>query len=265
MKKLEMKDVQLISLNILKTIAKICEEQGFRYTLGFGTLIGAIRHKGFIPWDDDIDILMPRSDYEKFIKFMTEHPIENIKVFNWKYVNKYPLGISRVCDMRYKIEEKNFMKCDMGIFVDIYPLDGLANTYEEAKKAFYYTDKARANLLRLIKPKNENQNFFSIRYNISGIILKIKGLKRIHKELEKKARRYSFEECKYVGVPNWNWAQIVFQRDWFNNLIKAQFEDGEFNIISNYDDMLREEYGDYMTLPPVEKRTYHHQYIAYKR
>ncbi len=271
MRKMEMRDVQMVALDILKTIANVCEENNFKYTLAFGTLIGAIRHKGFIPWDDDVDIMMPRNDYEKLLEFLIKNPIDNFKVFNHKYVQDYPLGISRVCDMRYKIEEKSDRKskrnCDMGIFIDIYPLDGLADTYEDAKLAFSYTDKARANLLRIKDQTTPALTFSldSLRYMLSGILLKFKGVKGVQKELEKRARRFSFDECKYVGVPNWNWAQIVFQRDWFNEFKRVQFEDGEFNVISNYDAMLREEYGDYMKLPPVEKRIYHHQYIAYKR
>ena len=134
---MKMEDIQRVSLDVLKKIAEVCEREGFRYTLAYGTLIGAIRHKGFIPWDDDIDIQMPRPDYEKFITYMVEHPVENLKVFNHKFVKNYPLGISRIADMRYKIEEKIIDEhCDMGIFVDVYPIDGLANSYEAAQNAY---------------------------------------------------------------------------------------------------------------------------------
>lgn len=267
---LNITEIQNVSLQILKEIATICEQHNFRYTLAFGTLIGAIRHRGFIPWDDDVDIIMPRSDYERFLKYLVNNPVKNLKVFNHKYVRGYPLGISRICDMRYKIEDSNWKQdVDMGIFVDVYPLDGLADTYEEAKKAFSFTDKSRANLLRLIKKDSPKFKFKSLfkdfRFWISEIKLRILGLEYIHSKLEKEARMRPFEKYKFVGVSNWNWAHIVFQRDWFNEFIRVPFEDCEFNIISHYDEMLREEYGDYMQLPPIEKRTYHHQYIAYKR
>lgn len=266
---LSMGEIQKVALEILKKVTAICEAQNFRYTLAFGTLIGAIRHHGFIPWDDDIDIMMPRQDYEKLLTYLVNNPIEHLKVFNHKYYSKHPLGISRICDMRYKIEESNFIDADMGIFIDLYPLDGLANEYEDAKKAFQYTDKSRADLLRLISkkaPKLHWQMLFTdFRYFASAIKLRMLGLPYIQRKLEKEARSKDFNDYKYVGVPNWNWAQIVFQRDWFDNFVRVRFENAEFNIIMQYDAMLREEYGDYMKLPPPEKRIYHHQYIAYKR
>lgn len=266
---LAMHEVQQIALGVLKRIAEVCEREGFRYTLAFGTLIGAIRHHGFIPWDDDIDILMPRPDYENFLTYMVKHPLDNLKVFNHKYVKGYPLGISRICDMRYKIEGAGSDFVDMGIFVDVYPLDGLANTYEEAKQAFCYTDKSRANLLRLMGKTSDSlslKNFIkNPRYYLSTVKLRIQGLSFIQRKLEKEACQRPFASYSYIGVSNWNWAHIVFQRDWFNEFRRATFENHEFNIITHYDEMLREEYGDYMQLPPEEKRVYHHQYLAYYR
>lgn len=268
-KPLELKEIQRISLEVLKKITSICETQNFRYTLAYGTLIGAIRHKGFIPWDDDIDIQMPRPDYEKFIKYMVEHPIENLKVFNHKYVKNYPLGISRIADMRYKVEEKILEDCDMGIFVDVYPIDGLANTYDGAKEAYSLTDKPRANLLRMIYKKDNkirfSQIFSDFNFFASGIKLEILGLSRVQMQLEKAAMSIPFESSGYVGIPNWNWIRLVYKREWYEDYIRVPFEDSEFFISKNYDGVLRAEYGDYMQLPPVEKRVFRHDYVAYKR
>lgn len=267
---MKMEDIQKVSLNILKQITAVCEREGFHYTLAYGTLIGAIRHKGFIPWDDDIDIQMPRPDYERFIRYMVEHPLPNLKIFNHKYVKGYPLGISRIADMRYKVEEKILKEhCDMGIFVDVYPIDGLANTYENAKKAYFGTDKPRANLLRIIDKQQckirLGQLFTNPRFFLSNIVLRLKGLDRVQDELEYAATQKKFEDSMFVGIPNWNWIRLVYKREWYEEFVKAPFEDSEFYISKFYDDILRAEYGDYMQLPPVEKRVYHHGYIAYKR
>lgn len=266
---LKIEEIQEVSLRILKRITSVCEEHGFRYTLAFGTLIGAIRHKGFIPWDDDVDILMPRPDYEKLIIYLKKHPIEYLKVFNWKHVKNYPLGITRICDMRYRVLEKNFIDFDHGIFVDVYPVDGLANSYNDAKKAFDRTAKERDELfMSAIKKYREIRlvEFFkNPRLVLSKLRRRILGICYYQRKLEEKVIKYAFEDFKYVGVPNWNWAKIVFERDWFNDRVKVPFEDGEFYITKHYDKMLREEYGDYMQLPPIEKRVYHHGYIAYRR
>ncbi len=262
-KQLKMEEVQRVSLEILKKITAICESQNLRYTLAYGTLIGAIRHKGFIPWDDDIDIQMPRPDYDCFIDYMIAHPIANLKVFNHRYVKGYPLGISRICDMRYKVIEKNISGLDMGIFVDVYPIDGLGNTYEGAKANYSITDIPRANLLRMNCTKELSHG---LRYKLSGLKLKLfGGLPYVQRTLENKAKKYSFENSNYVGIPNWNWIKLVYKRDWYEDFIKWPFEDGTFYISKYYDDILRAEYGDYMQLPPVEKRVYHHGYKAYKR
>lgn len=265
-----MEDIQKVSLNVLKRITNVCEREGFRYTLAYGTLIGAIRHKGFIPWDDDIDIQMPRPDYESFLRYMIEHPLDDLKVFNHKYVKGYPLGISRIADMRYKIEEEILSGyCDMGIFVDVYPIDGLANTYVDAKKAYAKTDKPRANLLRSIDKQQRkihvSQIFTNPKFFLNGIILRLKGLDRIQNELERAAKQKSFCDSSYVGIPNWNWIKLVYKREWYEEFVKVPFEDSEFYISKHYDDILRAEYGDYMKLPPTEKRVYHHGYTAFKR
>ncbi|RRD02583.1 phosphorylcholine transferase LicD [Prevotella sp. OH937_COT-195] len=266
---LKIEEIQEVSLRILKRITSVCEEHGFRYTLAFGTLIGAIRHKGFIPWDDDVDILMPRPDYERFILYLTNHPIEDLKVFNWKCVKNYPLGITRICDMRYRVLENNFIDFDHGIFVDVYPVDGLANSYNDAKKAFDRTAKERDELfMSAIKKYREIRlvEFFkNPRLTLSKLRRRILGICYYQRKLEEKVIKYTFEDYKYVGVPNWNWARIVFERDWFNDRVKVPFENDEFYITKHYDKMLREEYGDYMQLPPIEKRVYHHGYIAYRR
>lgn len=266
---LTMLDVQQISLEILKMIDDVCRRQGFRYTLAYGTLIGAIRHKGFIPWDDDIDIQMPRPDYERFIQYMYSHPIENLKTLNHRYIDGYPLGISRICDMRYKVIEPNLENIDEGVFVDVYPIDGLGNTYEEAKHNYRITDKLRADLLRFMDKRHKLINFSKMlsspRFVLSGIKLKMEGLHSVQRKLEKKAKTFSFSDSEYVGIPNWNWIQLVYKREWYEEFRESSFEGIDFKISTHYDDILRAEYGDYMKLPPVNQRVYHHGYKAYKR
>ena len=134
--KLSIREIQEVSLEILNVIANICEEQDFRYVLIYGTLIGAVRHQGYIPWDDDVDIMMPRPDYDNFLKYMKLHISEypNLRVFNRDECCHYPYMITRISDDRYTICMENEEPYGMGIFVDIYPYDGLGNTKKEAIK-----------------------------------------------------------------------------------------------------------------------------------
>ena len=134
MKKLEIKEIQKVSLEILKKITDICEQEGLRYFLTYGTLIGAVRHKGYIPWDDDVDIAMPRPDYDKLLNYLAKNGQDNLEVFNTNTCKKYPYMITRISDNRYEIDMKNEEKYGMGVFIDIYPLDGLGKTPDEALK-----------------------------------------------------------------------------------------------------------------------------------
>lgn len=263
------KDIQHVSLSILKSITKECEEQGLRYSLAFGTLIGAIRHKGFIPWDDDVDIMMPRPDYERLLKYLAIHPIKNLKVFNHKTTSNYLYGITRICDTRYRIIEEGRVDCGMGVFVDIYPLDGLADDYKDAKKEIMKNDGDRDIVCQLIW-ENSRKLFVSwglkasVQHFFNTLVRRFHGTQYYLSRMEQRSMSKLFNSYKYVGVPNWNWTRCVFQRSWFDKFVKVHFEDGDFYAVSAYAEMLREEYGDYMQLPPMEQRVYHHCYKAYK-
>ena len=131
---LSMRDTQQIALEILHTVAQICEERNLRYYLVYGTLIGAVRHHGFIPWDDDVDIMMPRPDYDKLLEYLEDHIGEypHLQVFNRKTCPDYPYMITRISDDRYEIRMENEKPFGMGVFIDIYPYDGLGNEQREA-------------------------------------------------------------------------------------------------------------------------------------
>ena len=140
-KELTTKEIQAISLEVLKQIADLCDELNLRYYLAYGTLIGAVRHKGFIPWDDDVDIMMPRPDYDKLLKYLSTNKLPYLTLFNRQTCPEYPYMISRISDDRYILEMENEKSVGMGVFIDIYPLDGMGNTLEEALKYGSYTDR----------------------------------------------------------------------------------------------------------------------------
>jgi len=132
-RELSLREIQLISLEICKKVDMICNENNFRYYLYGGSLLGAVRHKGFIPWDDDIDIVMPRPDYEKFLAYMQENQekIKPLKLYSFENNAKYPYMISRVSDERYILDVENEDDYGIGIFIDVYPWDGVGQTEEE--------------------------------------------------------------------------------------------------------------------------------------
>ena len=108
-RELSIKEIQEISLEILHVIAEICDAQNLRYSLIYGTLIGAVRHHGYIPWDDDVDIMMPRPDYDKLLLYLKQNILKysNLQVFNNTECDEYPYMITRISDKRYVIEMEN--------------------------------------------------------------------------------------------------------------------------------------------------------------
>ena len=271
---LSLQEIQKVSLDILKFVAKICEDNSIQYYLMYGTLIGAIRHKGYIPWDDDVDIMMPRPDYIKFLQYAKTHKEEfgHYEIFNRETNKNYIYGITRVSDSRYKIIEEGRTNYGIGIFIDIYPYDGLGNESTEAlltlKKTRKYCDK----IVGIIHPQQQKKHYKNIKEFYSSIYHKIKnkilGVNYYYKKLDKLSTKYSYDESTFVGPVIWFFSQpqkVLFRRSLFGNNYKHIFVDREFNIPIYYDNLLTQEYGDYMTLPPEEKRTGHHDYKAYKK
>ena len=145
MKELNSKELQAATLELMKKLHDICEKINIKYFLAYGTLLGAVRHDGFIPWDDDLDIMMSRDDYNKLISYFEENKgkLGSLELFTPETNKDYPYMIGRVSDSNYVINTFNEKDCGMGVFVDIYPLDGFGNDYEKArklsKKTFYYS------------------------------------------------------------------------------------------------------------------------------
>ncbi len=275
-KALEIREVQKVSLEILKFVANICESHNMRYWLAYGTLIGAIRHKGFIPWDDDVDIIMPRPDYERFLSFCQDEDNKSVmgvyEIFNRNVNKNYLYGITRVCDSRYEIVKADEKNCGMGIFIDIYPYDGLGNDKNTALKKLYKTRFYCDTIADMIKKGKTIPPTLNFKGKIAYILNMIKqhvlGLNYYHNKLNLLRENYSYDSSDFVGPLMWYFTKpekVLFPRDFFDVLIRVKFEDAEFFVPEKYHDMLTQEYGDYMQLPPLEKRIYHHQYKAYKK
>lgn len=269
---LSVKDTQSVSLSILKTIATICEDQNFRYFLTYGTLLGAIRHKGFIPWDDDVDIMMPRPDYDRFIDYFLQHLNEypNLRLFNHDTCAKYPYMITRISDNRYKIVMHNEKPYGMGIFVDIYPLDGLGATYKEAVKF-----ARKGDFLSSVCYQSTRDHFAieTTRDPLKKVIKfpfylfsKALGKEWAQTRLSLLANYKQYDLSNFVGCVVWlsGGTKDIFKKEMFEEYELAPFEDAQFRIPKKYDEILKQMYGDYMQLPPEKDQVGHHDYVVYK-
>lgn len=256
MKKLILEEIKKIELNILKDIDRVCRQNNIMYSLGFGTLIGAIRHKGFIPWDDDIDIMMTRENYEKFINVYKQEKSNNYTVLN-HYMNElYYHQFTKVIDNRTTVREEKLRKIDdMGVWVDIFPVDSINSRFlnfrlkrinffqEGLHKAKGDLSKSERNfLIKLIKKHIFIDNMrFWYKQTLRQVIIQSKNKKN---------------DLRGVLLTDYP-IKYLFKREMFEEYIDVEFENCKFMAIKNYDENLRKIYGDYMKIPSSEKRTTH--------
>ncbi len=274
-KKLTLREVQLGAYEILKKIAKICDDHKWKYFLTYGSLIGALRHNGIIPWDDDIDLMMPRPDYEELRKYMIRNSQElyPLKLFDSKTVKNYPHMISRISDMRYHLIFDNEKDYGIGLFIDIYPLDGVGNDRNIANKLVERT-KNTASLCFLTSRKrfaiDNTESKIKILFKFPAYFwAKLMGNKHYINKLVHFSKSFEYKDSVYVACLVWPAGKKygrfrdVYKKEVFE-IKKHRFEDEEFNIPTGYDEFLTVTYGDYMTPPDETGRKTHHTYTAYK-
>ena len=258
-----LKHLQSLELMILKDFIKICDEHDLTYYMYAGSLLGAVRHNGFIPWDDDLDIVMFRDDFEKFEEIFSSYDIEKYELLNNESSEDYFYLFSKLMLKNTRFEEEwiNQVNFNVGINIDIFVLDDLADgkfkqSYQ-LKKAFFY-----AKLLAMSQIRLEDLPFISklISHSIYHV-LNLLGIKTssIYKRCLKFLSKYKDENSEYVFdimATAEEYPQIFHKKD-FNPPEKIKFEDIEVNIPNNYEELLVSLYGDYMQLPPKEKRYNH--------
>lgn len=258
MRKLTNEEIKCIELNILKEFVKCCEEYGLRYYLCGGTLLGAIRHKGFIPWDDDIDICMPREDYEIFTNIFRDN---DIFLLRSNCRNNFIGGLSQLVDrttiVDYKYKSDN---CYINLWIDIFPIDGLPEDICEVekiyKKCYFYRT-----IYQLVDCKlGEGSTVFKkyIKYILKPLA-RIVGKKRCIDKIEEIINLHPYSESMYVGCVS-NGIYGVGERmlkSEFEKSVNVEFEGYIFKTFSCWDSYLKGIYGDYMKLPPIEKRKIH--------
>lgn len=267
------KEIQTVSLEILKIISDICEKMSFRYFLVYGTLIGAVRHQGFIPWDDDIDIMMPRPDYDRLLAYLKLHISEYsyLQIFNRDVCSKYPYMITRISDNRYEIEMDNEESYGMGVFIDIYPYDGLGNTKKEALHHGLKGDRLSSMCYQSTRLhfaiENTTSNFRKMLKLPAFLIARLCGKNFFQNRLERLAKVRAFDSSMYVGCAVWlsGGEKDIFLREWFDEYTMLVFEKYKFRVPRFYDEVLRNSYGDYMQIPPENERIGHHYYKVYKK
>lgn len=271
MEEIKLEELKKIEFEVMCQIREICREQNIMYFLDGGTLLGAVRHNGFIPWDDDIDICMPRPDYNRFIDYcknndtpfgLASHETDS------KYTQLFAKAYAKdtVCEEIYG----NRQKAEYGVCVDIFPLDGLGNSQDEALKLLHKSLFKRsllkaANWKSFFKSKTRKWYVEPVRFVFFVLSRFVNPQKLIYK-IEKIYRDIPYESSKKVGVVCGLYDdKEIMDCTIFEKFTYAVFENEEFTIPERYDAFLTNLYGDYMELPPPEKRVTHHTFKAYKK
>ena len=268
MKALTPREVQLGELEVMKELDKLCEKLNLRYFLTYGTLLGAVRHQGFIPWDDDVDVMMPRPDYEKLIAYLMEHTeeIAPLKLMHYKTNKKYIYPIARLVDTRYWIDYQGAADYGLGLFVDIYPLDGCGNSADEAEQIMNSSKKAVSMIDLAGKDKFYSSASGGAIRNVIKFLaycyVKLRGVNHFVAKLDQQGKQRPYES-EYVNLTTWFTAVKPFKRDLFEQVERMQFEDAMLWVPSRYDEILKQCYGDYRKLPPEDQQIAHHYYTAY--
>lgn len=258
-------------LSILDDFIRICEDYHLEYFGIAGTGIGAIRHGGFIPWDDDIDIAMPRKDFEKLLKIVEKKMGDRYLILNAKNYPNYPLMTTRLVkrDTVFIEEVMKDVDCPFGIFLDLYVLDNVADQpflYQLQSWTAWFFSKLM--ILRSIPRPTLQQRGLKARliWAVCGMVHKGMKLLRISPEFlrdccEAECRRYNKKKTNRMAFlpdtsPYWN---VVDKRS-YHPLKKLDFEGRRMNFPANIEEMLTSMYGDFMQLPPEDKRKTHYPY-----
>lgn len=266
-----LKRLQKTELDILKDFMDVCDRHGLVYFGIAGTGIGAKRHGGFIPWDDDIDVAMPRKDFERFLNYAKQELSDQYIPLNAEYDSRFPMMTTRLMKKGTLFIEEALKdaKCPCGIFLDLYVLDNVADgklAYElQSWEAWFWS---KLLVLRCMPKPYLFQTGWkaSVIWTICGLVHHAMRLFRIspaflRKRCESVCRRYEKQETRRMAFlpdtsPYWN----VIDKKKLYPLRKLPFEDLELNFANNMEELLTKQYGEYGKLPPVEKRKTHYPY-----
>lgn len=255
----DLEKLKRIQLEMLIEVDKVCRKYDIKYTLSSGTLLGAVRHHGFIPWDDDIDIAMTLENYNKFLEVAQEELPKHLFVQNYLTEKDCPFVFTKVVNTNTVFIDGVMNKINIvkGVGLDLFPISGLREKDKDKKSKIY-------KYVALFISKYYDPEYFAFtkKRKIFNALTPTFKLNTILKYYFKHIAKLD-ELGKEITNADFLSANKYFDYDLFTEYVDIQFENYKFMAIKRYDDYLSTAYGDYMTLPPEDKRSPHHDYLYF--
>ena len=261
---LTFEDKKGLSVKILHEVDEFCSKNGIKYSLAYGSLIGAVRHKGFIPWDDDVDIMMLRPDFERFIREFNHDSSKLFSVSSYATEKNFHYPMAKVSCNATVNDELGFDK--YGYAIDVFAIDKFPCLQKEIKvllrkkKLYWYLFSIKAMKWDKQLPMSKNLVWGSLK-----TILRIIPYSFIHQRIRKYIGYFeSLQSGFQLGCFTTPYgAHDLFPKELFSDFIEIPYENSFFSAIKEYDQYLTRVYGDYMQLPPEEKRVTHHSFVTF--
>lgn len=255
-------EIQKKVLAIYKVIKEICDRHNLRYYAIGGTAIGAVRHKGFIPWDDDLDIAMPWEDYRKFFSIAEKELPENLRIRVAKNIEPFWNFFDKIHNIETTFIEQSelfYPQCYKGIFVDIMPLFGISGKAREQKKIIKRTLFFLSANARQWRNPRECSTKGKLLCAAAKVVQRIKHSDFWYRQWVKSLSKNDFDKSDCTG---YTWSRslsprLIFDRTWFDDYVELPFEDTTMRMPIGYHEMLTRQFGNYMQLPPENERVNH--------
>ena len=257
MQQIDIEAIRAVELEILDEFHRVCEENHLRYSLAYGTLIGAVRHQGFIPWDDDIDLMMPREDYEELLRIWDHAADKKYLLRNKRNEPGYTQNITKIRKDHTAFVQSRAEMCapyHTGIFIDIFPGDRVAP--KGIRRSLQYVSC----MINLLFSRGYKSKSGGVTGLLEGLMLKLpeRFRYRVYLKTERSIARYQNTNREIFFPCTLKDSKLYYPADLFDSFEKMDFCGRKYNAVSDYDTALRTEYGDYMQLPPEEERVWTH-------
>lgn len=263
MKEIGMPELKRIQMDILSAVDSFCNDNNITYSMAYGTLLGAVRHRGYIPWDDDIDICMMRDDYERFVESFPDLMDGHYKIASYKRTPNWHTPFSKVYDSRTSLRQKKAKTIDIGVNIDVFPLDEVPEDVNLWRKFWKYQkhllDLRDLKAIKIVKERSMSKNLILI---LLKMIYSMISQKSIVKKLDERAQQFNGMGSSLI-YPNLSGiTKAPLQKAMLSDIAIYKFENRDYKGFKNADYYLSMTYGDYMKLPPESERVGKHGVYA---